>query len=219
MGKRKQSAKYYFTVEGETEKWYFEWLRDTINADQRATATLSCSPKVEKSPLKWAKSHTNLGRTANVYHVFDFEDEEPAHVQEFHDTLREMKAAGRLGRGFRYVNAYSNLTFELWMILHKGDCRAMANRRQYLEPINRQYNERFEDLREYKREANFKRVLGKLTLDDVGEAVRRSERLSQHAQDSGFRTEEYCGFRYHLDNPVTELWVPVKRILQDCGLI
>lgn len=219
MSKRKQSVRYYFTVEGETEKWYLEWLRDQINASAEATARVSCSPKVEKNPLKWAKSHTNLGGTAKVYHVFDFEDEGPVHEKEFHDALRNMKAAGRLGRGFRYFNAYSNLTFELWMVLHKGDCRSMAHRRQYLEPINRLYGEHFEDLREYKREANFKRVLGKLTLDDVVAAVRRAERLSERAREEGFRSAEYCGYRYYLDNPVTELWVPVKRMLQDCGIL
>lgn len=31
MAKLKQSNKYYFTVEGETEKWYFDWLQKTIN--------------------------------------------------------------------------------------------------------------------------------------------------------------------------------------------
>lgn len=44
------NARYHFTVEGETEKWYLEWLRDAINADPRAKVKVVCSPKVQKTP-------------------------------------------------------------------------------------------------------------------------------------------------------------------------
>ena len=30
---RKETKKYYFSVEGETEKWYLDWLQKTINSD------------------------------------------------------------------------------------------------------------------------------------------------------------------------------------------
>ena len=187
MANRKMNARYYFTVEGETEKWYLEWLRDAINADPRSKVKVVCSPKVQKNPVKWAKANTNLDKSAKVFHVFDFEDEEPIHVKAFKDTLENMKKAGSLGRGFRYVSAYSNLTFELWMVLHKGDCPALAHRRQYLKPINDLYGEHFESLDEYKHEANFKRVLGKLTVDDAVTAVGRAETLAKRAEEHGLR--------------------------------
>ena len=28
---RKLTKKYHFSVEGETEKWYLDWLKDNIN--------------------------------------------------------------------------------------------------------------------------------------------------------------------------------------------
>ena len=31
MSERLETIKYTFTVEGETEQWYLEWLRDQIN--------------------------------------------------------------------------------------------------------------------------------------------------------------------------------------------
>ena len=34
MGDRKETKKYTFTVEGETEQWYLYWLRNQINACQ-----------------------------------------------------------------------------------------------------------------------------------------------------------------------------------------
>lgn len=219
MANRKMNSRYYFTVEGETEKWYLEWLRNSINADPRATCKIACAPKVQKNPLKWAKSHTNLERSAKVFHVFDFEDEEAIHVDAFKDTLANMKKASSLGRGFKYVNAYSNLTFELWINLHKGDCPTRAYRTQYLKPINDLYGERFESLDEYKHEGNFKRVLGKLTIEDVITAVGRAEALSQRARENDFRKAQHCGYDYYLDNPITELWVPVREMLIDSGLL
>ncbi len=219
MANRKMNARYYFTVEGETEKWYLEWLRDAINADPRAKVKIVCTPKVQKNPLKWAKANTNLDKNAKVFHVFDFEDEEPVHTQAFKDTLENMKKAGQLGRGFRYVNAYSNLTFELWMVLHKSNCPTLVHRRQYLGCINDLYSEHFESLHEYKHEANFKRVLGKLTVDDVIAAVGRAEALKRRAGESCFRKASHCGYEYYLDNPVTELWVPIRQMLVESGLL
>lgn len=178
-----------------------------------------CSPKVQKNPVKWAKAKTNLDKSAKVFHVFDFEDEEPIHVKAFKDTLANMKKAGSLGRGFRYVSAYSNLTFELWMVLHKGDCPALAHRRQYLKPINDLYGEHFESLDEYKHEANFKRVLGKLTVDDAVTAVGRAETLAKRAEEHGLRKAQHCGYSYYLDNPATDLWIPVKQMLEEGGII
>lgn len=219
MANRKMNARYYFTVEGETEKWYLEWLRDAINADPRSKVKVVCSPKVQKNPVKWAKAKTNLDKSAKVFHVFDFEDEEPIHVKAFKDTLANMKKAGSLGRGFRYVSAYSNLTFELWMVLHKGDSPALAHRRQYLKPINDLYGEHFESLDEYKHEANFKRVLGKLTVDDAVTAVGRAETLAKRAEEHGLRKAQHCGYSYYLDNPATDLWIPVKQMLEEGGII
>lgn len=219
MANRKMNARYYFTVEGETEKWYLEWLRDAINADPRSKVKVVCSPKVQKNPVKWAKAKTNLDKSAKVFHVFDFEDEEPIHVKAFKDTLANMKKAGSLGRGFRYVSAYSNLTFELWMVLHKGDCPALAHRRQYLKSINDLYGEHFESLDEYKHEANFKRVLGKLTVDDAVTAVGRAETLAKRAEEHGLRKAQHCGYSYYLDNPATDLWIPVKQMLEEGGII
>lgn len=219
MANRKMNFRYYFTVEGETEKWYLEWIRDLINADPKATCRIACAPKVQKNPLKWAKAHTNLERSAKVFHVFDFEDEEKVHADSFKTTLSNMKKASSLGRGFKYVNAYSNLTFELWIVLHKGNCPICAYRTQYLKPINDLYEEKFESLDEYKHESNFKRILSKLSIDDVIAAVERAEALSQRAEKNNLRKMQHCGYEYYLDNPVTDLWIPVKEMLVSSGLL
>lgn len=36
---RKENRTYYFSVEGETEKWYLDWLQSAINASTLAKYT------------------------------------------------------------------------------------------------------------------------------------------------------------------------------------
>lgn len=40
---RKENRIYYFSVEGETEKWYLDWLQDRVNAEQSFTFHLGNS--------------------------------------------------------------------------------------------------------------------------------------------------------------------------------
>ncbi len=55
MSVKKQTKKYHFTVEGETEKWYFEWLSRCINSIDNATYNVSFDCTIEKIHLKEQK--------------------------------------------------------------------------------------------------------------------------------------------------------------------
>ena len=46
---RKENMTYYFSVEGETEKWYLDWLQNCINECDEAKykVKLGCVSKVE----------------------------------------------------------------------------------------------------------------------------------------------------------------------------
>lgn len=158
---RKEKLTYYFSVEGETEKWYLDWLQDRINESRDAKYTVKLDSKIQKDPLARAKGMTILQKT-EITHVFDRESEDSVHARQFMATLDRMKAAQSLGKNIKYRLGYSNFTFELWIILHKANCNgAKTHRRQYLAPLNTAYGEHFESLEEYKHEANFQRILGK----------------------------------------------------------
>ena len=179
MAEMKEHRKYYFTVEGECEHWYLKWLQNQINAEpsSRYQVTLDC-PK-QKDPVKYVKNLI-VTRKTDITHVFDYESDEDVHTTQFQTTLDRMKEAQSLGKEIKYHIGYSNFTFELWMILHKADCNgSFTHRRQYITPINNAYDENFEDLDQYKHEANFKRVLGKLTLVDVKRAIERAKIIMQ----------------------------------------
>lgn len=57
---RKEKLTYYFSVEGETEKWYLDWLQDRINESRDAKHTVKLDSKIQKDPLARAKGMTIL---------------------------------------------------------------------------------------------------------------------------------------------------------------
>ena len=68
MADRLETRKYAFTVEGETEQWYFLWLRDQINLCQSRTYNVTIDVRVQQSPRKFYKS-VNAKTTPRVTHA------------------------------------------------------------------------------------------------------------------------------------------------------
>ena len=214
---KKQANKYFFTVEGETEQWYFEWLQKAINSsDAPYFAKFDCR---KKDPLKRAVGFSPIEKT-EIFHVVDRESEDDVHVQKFKKTLDRMYEAEHLGKTIKYRLGYSNYAFELWIVLHKAECNgALAHRSQYLRFLNEAYSERFESLDKYKRKSNFKRVLSKLTLDDVCQAVERSKSIMQHRQEHDFILHKYKGYEYYKENPSLSIGQIVEKVMSECGVM
>ena len=215
----KENRTYYFSVEGETEQWYLEWLQQLINNDRTAKYTVKLDSKVQKDPLARAKQLTIIGKT-EITHICDYESEEPIHVQQFKTTLDRMKAAQNSGKDIKYQLGYSNFTFELWIIIHKTDCNgALTHRRQYLAPLNTAYDQQFESLEQYKHENNFKHILGRLTLDNVRNAIQRSKVIMQRNQEACYILQQYKRYKYYKENPALSIWESIEKILKECELL
>lgn len=216
MAKMKSTKKYYFTVEGETELWYLKWLQDRINETSEALYKVSFDCSVQNNPLKRAKSLVVTGKT-EIWHLSDYESDDTVHVRQFIETMDNMKLSKSIGKQITYKFGYTNLTFDLWMILHKADCNAaFAHRKNYITPLNRAYDEHFEDMKEYKHEDNFKRCLGKLTLVNVNEAVNRAECIMRRNQEAGYILQQYKGYKYYKENPSLAIHEVIRKILNDC---
>ena len=187
MAKRKPTNKYYFSVEGETEQWYLKWLQDTINNTEKSVCKVSIDCPVKKNPLKHAKTLT-VTRKIEVYHFFDYESDEPNHVQEFQDIMT--------------------------------DCNtSYTHRKQYITPINKAFNEKFENMAEYKKEDNFKRCLNKMNLSNVINAIERARKIMQRNKENGYILFRYKGYQYYKENPSLAAWEAIEKILGDCKLL
>lgn len=216
---RKPINKYYFSVEGETEKWYLDWLKEQINLSEKAECNVAFDAKIQKDPLKRAKSVTITKKT-EIWHLSDYESDETVHREQFFKTMDRMKEAEGIGKMIQYEFGYSNFTFDLWIILHKANCNStMAHRKNYLTPLNRAYGENFESMDEYKHENNFKRCLSQLQLSDVIKAIERAKKIMQKNQENGYVLKEYKGYQYYEENPSLNIWKIIEKILKDCELM
>lgn len=213
---RKITLKYYFCVEGETEQWYLNWLKDTINNINQSKYKISIDCKVEKSPLKRIKSLVITDKT-DIWYLSDYETES---TNQFEKVIDEFKKVEKTGKQVSCKLGYSNLSFDLWIILHKSDCnKEFSQVKNYLSLINRTYNEHFDSMREYKEERNFKRCLNKLTFSDVKDAINRSKKIMENIQNNMYNAIKYKGYEYYKENPSLTVWEAVEKILKDCELI
>ncbi|HIU63690.1 MAG TPA: RloB domain-containing protein [Candidatus Avacidaminococcus intestinavium] len=215
---RKLNNKYNLSVEGETEKWYFEWLQSEINKTVSATATVSFkSLKIEKNPIKYVKGLIGIGKLEAV-HICDKESNEPNHTVQFLNTLKALKESQKQGKIVKYDLGYSNYTFDLWIILHKIECKCFfTDRNRYIEKINSAYNERFQNMNEYKHEANFKRILRCLSLADVKAAIVRAKSIRTHNLTNCTKQSKY-GYDYFESNPDLSIHIFVEKVLEDAGI-
>lgn len=117
----------------------------------------------------------------------------------------------------KYQLGYSNLSFELWIILHKTDFNAqVSNCSGYLRYINSCYDENFESLNEYKEEQNFKRLLCKLNIENVKAALKRANKIQENNKLRGYREINYRNYKYIRENPSLSLGDIFSEILNDC---
>lgn len=127
-----------------------QWFQKQINDTEKSKYKVSFDFQVQKNPLKRAKSLVVTGKT-DIYHFSDYESDEPIHVKQFVETMDNMKKAKELGKQVVYHFGYTNLTFDLWIILHNSDCYgSYTHRRQYLAPLNKAFDENFENMDAYK---------------------------------------------------------------------
>lgn len=218
MAERYESLKFVFSVEGETEEWYLEWFQNAINSDNAANYHVKIDVNVEKNPMKLVKK-LNAMTTHYVTHLCDVEGQMAGDLKGFETTLANLKEA-RTQKSIAYKLGYSNLSFELWMILHKRDCNSCFNcKSEYLDLINTCYAEDFISLSKYKEEASFKRCLSKLSLNDVRSAIKRAERIMLDRRNSNIKLRYYKGYSYYPENPALSIQETIKMILKECGLL
>ena len=216
---RKQTLTYYFSVEGETEQWYLEWLETQINANENANYIVKFISKVEKDPVSFIKKLV-IQKKTTIWHLSDIEGSSDEQIQTVHNTLGRLKEAKGLGKSIIYKWGYSNLSFDLWMILHKQSCNAeLTDVGKYLAHINGVFDEHFESMKEYKEEANFKHCLGKLSFPEVLTALSRAKAIMHRNERDGYHLTQFKGYSYYIHNPSLDLWQPIETILRDCGLL
>ena len=210
--RRKNKLEYKFTVEGQTECQYLNWLQNTINNCQDKF-TVKISVQVDLYTTAEIKSMSSFS-SMTITHLCDIEGKEEMYKKRFQKIIDQLANINRLGKNIEYQLGYSNLSFELWMILHKCNyAKSVVNCNAYLDEINKCFNKKFESLNKYKREENFKQCLDQLNINDVCTAIKRSKQLMKEKID---KKVEYKKFEYYENNPSLTIWEQIEKIIKDC---
>lgn len=219
----KQNKLYYFSVEGYNEKWYFEHLQKLINNSDESKYNVQFDIKIDRSPLSRKKS-INVpvfsGQKLRLFHIVDYESNDPEHVKQFSGLLDELSEIRKKYKAYNYKLGYSNFAFELWLILHKsGNIHQVQDRSRYIDQINSLYNTNFQKMKSNKNQKTFERLLEQIGLEEVKRALANAEKVRKYQEDIGNRLMELKGFKYYRDNPDITVNECVKKIFDDCSLI
>lgn len=208
------------TYEGETEFWYFEWLREQINKDERRCANLVFQAEKTLAPDKYAKRVTSVFEGRKWYHILDKESATQNNIEKFRNGLKSFRKANGVRKYIKCILGYSNISFELWLLLHKSDFRSpVIQPSDYWPHIKKIFKlKSVSKFEHYKHEENFKKVLSQLTLEDVYNAIQRAKSLMEQLGETD-EPVEFCKFRYYETNPSLSIHVVVEDILKDVGLI
>lgn len=212
---RKNKIQYYGAYEGEQEEKYFKHLQKLINNDDRSLFDVNFnfdSPK-GGSPLevcKYADKSITFGnrRDAEKKHrivaVFDY---------DFKDDI--FKNAIKYCNDKKIVAGYSNVNFDLWLILHKKYYSAcVSNNSGYHSTIRTLYKlPKFADI---KNQEIIEEMVSQITLDDVIEAIANCKKIEEDKKLTGTL---YSGLLGHYEQPYIKLHEFVEKVLKDVGII
>ena len=115
--------KYFISCEGETERWYFEWLQKEINKDSRTTQKVEFIFR-NLTPSSFVKSNNSTFTKGMIEgsifcRIQDIEDYSDFHINKLHSLFESNKKAKQLFKNYNFMIGYSNFTFEVWiMALH-----------------------------------------------------------------------------------------------------
>ena len=225
---KKENRKFYISVEGENcEKQYFEHLQKLIHHCPESRYNVDFVIKAKVTPRQMIKRYgsmpidkDNQGKSIPYVHVADIEDYyDLGFRKHFFDLLDEMKVIKKES-GKAYLMGYSNLTFELWMLLHVDDMNeAVTDRDRYLEQINQYFHKSYSRLYDYKNHDEFNKILKDfVNLDSIRKAVIGAKKIRKWNSDNNKEKCEYSGFSFYKDNPDTTVDEVIKKIFEVCGI-
>lgn len=221
------SKKYYISVEGNTEKIYFERLKYLINTskDVNKKFNVAISTKVCKSPIKHLKKINILNEKIELFHVLDYEGKNEERngkqlekaILEIDEIVKSNSSVYKSIDG--YEIGYTNLAFELWIILHKSDYyTCMSTKAPYLIQINKYFKVNFQSHTEFTKEKNLEKVINQIELEDIINAVKRGERIRKKKIETGGAFHSHGDIKFYMDNPDITIHDVVKKIIAECGL-
>lgn len=165
---------YLCICEGQQEKMYLDHVARLIKDFPQKVVTFN---SYIDNPHRLTKTYEEYDSAAIF--DFDFNKVEFERNIEICDKLnREQKPSSRKS-GRNIYHGYSNVNFDLWLILHKEDYnREVSKNDAYITDVRRIFGLTPKD--NIKNEGTIKKILGQITLHDVKDAIVRAEKIKSY---------------------------------------
>lgn len=196
---------YFCICDGQQEEMYLKHIALLIKKHQERVVTFNTT---QGSAEGLKKNYTEYDNAALF--DYDFKDME---FQRKINICAQLQRKNRKSKGKNVYHAYSNVNFDLWLILHKEDFyRPVTSNDAYAADVRRIYKLGSEA--DIKEKAVIERILGKISLDDVKDAIRRAEQIRARKLESDcFMVGSVACY----GNPDFSLHEFLKIVLKDCG--
>lgn len=199
---------YLCICEGQQERMYFDHLAKLIKDFPKKVVKFNT---FIDSPHRLEKRYEEYDSAA----IFDYDFNETEFYRniEICNQLNKKLKPTKRNSGRHIYHAYSNVNFDLWLILHKQDYNKRVSKNDaYINDVRRVYGlKRADDI---KSEDVINKILGQITLKDVKEAIKRAEniRIIKEESDSKniFNTLIY-------ENPDFSIHEFLRFVLEDSG--
>lgn len=191
--KEKINKTYLCFFEGNQEEKYFKHFSRLVRKEfENVTIKFR---EVEK--LKTLQtSSTQIPKVA----VFDYDNNK----KEFEDKIKICK------KGKIYI-AYSNLNFDLWLLLHKKSFnKVVTNNDDYIDLVRKEYGLGKTD--NIKKESNIDKILGQINLEDVKFAINNANKIMQNKEE---HNKIVCENYVYYSNPSMSIHSFLEEILEN----
>lgn len=197
---------YLCICEGQQEEMYLNHLASLIKDFPKSVVRFNT---IIDSPYRLNKTYEEYDSAAIFDH--DFNELEFRRGIEICDRLDSPSRSKKKGK--RVYHAYSNVNFDLWLILHKEDFNSpVYNNDAYIRDVKRVYSLGHRE--NIKKEDTIKKILGKITLGDVKQAINRADKIRRMKIDTD---KMFVGATEYYSNPDFSLHGFIKTVLKDCG--
>lgn len=199
---------YLCICEGQQEEMYLNHLAYLIKDFPSRVVKLNT---IIDRPFRLNKTYEESDSAAIF--DYDFNDVEFKRNLELCDKLDSLNKSKKRIKGKRVYHAYSNVNFDLWLILHKEDFnRPVFKNDSYLLDLKRAYG--LGSRGNIKSENTIKKILEQINLENIKEAIIRADKIREAKINSD---KMIIGSTEYYTNPDFSLHEFIKIVLKDCG--
>ncbi len=216
---RKESRRFYVSVEGQCEELYFKHIEKLINNYGKNKYQAVIVTK-QLQPVQFCKRFAGNADKRDLFlHIQDIEDYyDKSFLNSFYALISSLSEAKKVF-GVSYELGYSNYSFELWLLLHVSFMsQTLSGRKDYLKYINKCFKKKYKRLDEFKNEKEFSLILENyVTLETVKKAIANAKRIV--ANNAEFQNAiTFKRFKFYPMNPDLTVHMVIDKIFQVCGV-